>query len=192
MVEFISTWAEQVVVAVIIATILELIIPKGNNKKYIKVIIGVYILFTIISPVINRITGDNIKLDFNYEKYFNNYMNYEIQSNAITTTNNQNIEDIYIQNLKKDIINKVEERGVKVNNIQLDINFEDYTSYGNINKIVLEVEEDNKNSIHVNEVIIGKNTNNTNINKLDEDKAKEIKNYLSNTYSLNSKYIIIK
>ena len=137
MVEFISTWAEQVVVAVIIATILELIIPKGNNKKYIKVIIGVYILFTIISPVINKITGDNIKLDFNYEKYFNNYMNYEIQSNAITTTNNQNIEDIYIQNLKKDIINKVEERGVKVNNIQLDINFEDYTSYGNINKIVL-------------------------------------------------------
>lgn len=36
---WISSWAEQIVVAVIIATIIEMILPNGNNKKYIKAVI---------------------------------------------------------------------------------------------------------------------------------------------------------
>ena len=32
--EWISKWAEGIIVAVIIATILEMIIPNGNSKKY--------------------------------------------------------------------------------------------------------------------------------------------------------------
>lgn len=39
MINFISNWAEQVIVAVIIGTILEMILPKGNTQKYIKTII---------------------------------------------------------------------------------------------------------------------------------------------------------
>ena len=35
MIEFISSWAEQIVLAVIVATIIELILPKNKNKKYI-------------------------------------------------------------------------------------------------------------------------------------------------------------
>ena len=33
---FLNSWLQGIVVAVIIATILELILPKGNTKKYIK------------------------------------------------------------------------------------------------------------------------------------------------------------
>ena len=36
MVEWISNWAESIIVAVIIATIIEMILPEGNSKKYIK------------------------------------------------------------------------------------------------------------------------------------------------------------
>ena len=32
MIEFISSWAEQIVLAVIVATIIELILPKNNWK----------------------------------------------------------------------------------------------------------------------------------------------------------------
>ena len=35
MIDFLKTWSNQIIVAVIIATILEMIIPDGNNKKYI-------------------------------------------------------------------------------------------------------------------------------------------------------------
>ena len=39
MIDFLSNWAEQLVVAVIIATIIEMILPNNNNKKYIKIVI---------------------------------------------------------------------------------------------------------------------------------------------------------
>ena len=70
MIEWISRWAEQIVVAVIIATVIEMILPNGNNKKYVKVVIGIYILFTIISPIITKISGKNlIDLEFDYQNY---------------------------------------------------------------------------------------------------------------------------
>ena len=62
MVEWISNWAESIIVAVIIATIIEMILPEGNSKKYIKVVIGVYVLFTIITPVINKFTGEDVQV----------------------------------------------------------------------------------------------------------------------------------
>lgn len=53
MINSLSSWAEQIIIAVIIATIIEMFVPKGNSKKYIKTVIGIYILYTIISPVIS-------------------------------------------------------------------------------------------------------------------------------------------
>ena len=34
--EWMTTWAQGIIVAVIITTIIELILPEGNHKKYIK------------------------------------------------------------------------------------------------------------------------------------------------------------
>ena len=48
MIQFLSSWAEQIVLAVIIATIIELILPQNRNKKYIQMVIGIYILFNIL------------------------------------------------------------------------------------------------------------------------------------------------
>ena len=60
MINFMSSWAEQIVLAVIVATIIEMILPKSKNKKYIQMVIGVYVLFNIISPIIKN------KDDFRY------------------------------------------------------------------------------------------------------------------------------
>lgn len=49
MIDFLSNWAQGIIVAVIIATIIEMILPNGSSKKYVKVVVGIYILFTIIS-----------------------------------------------------------------------------------------------------------------------------------------------
>lgn len=73
MIEYISSWAGQIITAVIVVTILEMILPKGNSKKYIKTIIGIYILYIIISPVIKIAGGKEFKIDSKtYEKYFRN------------------------------------------------------------------------------------------------------------------------
>ena len=71
MINYLSSWAEQIVLAVIIATIIELILPNSKNKKYVQMVIGIYILFNIISPVIKNkdiLTFEEINL----EKYASN------------------------------------------------------------------------------------------------------------------------
>ena len=54
MINFINSWLEGIVIAVFVSVIIEMIIPEGKNKKYIKTIIGIYIMFVIISPIISN------------------------------------------------------------------------------------------------------------------------------------------
>lgn len=49
MINWISNWAQGIIVAVIIGTIIEMVLPEGNCKKYVKVVIGIYIIFNNFS-----------------------------------------------------------------------------------------------------------------------------------------------
>ncbi len=69
MIEFLSKWVEGIAIAVIIASIFEMILPNGNIKKYVKVILGIYIVFSIISPFAdNKVMGN-----FDISKKIDNY-----------------------------------------------------------------------------------------------------------------------
>ena len=63
MVSFINSWAQGIILAIIIATIIEIVLPDGKNKKYIKTIIGIYVLFSIIYPIITKISNKQINLN---------------------------------------------------------------------------------------------------------------------------------
>ena len=84
MIEWISNWAGGIVVAVIIGTVIEMILPSGNSKKYIKVVIGIYVLFTIVSPVITKFTGETIEVSdiLDLDKYVEEAEDVAIQKNA--------------------------------------------------------------------------------------------------------------
>ncbi len=207
MIEWISTWAEQIVVAVIIASIIEMLLPNGNNKKYIKAIIGVYILFTIISPIIGKFVNIDLK-DIDYEKYFKEVETQETISQSLTTNNEKTMGEIYISNLKADMKNKLEEKGYRVENINLNVELEDEKNYGKINEIVLEISKSSKESENIT-----KEANNTiAINKIEEVKIgnkienekeikikreisngdkNEVKDYLASVYDVKKKNIRI-
>lgn len=180
--------------AVIIATIIEMILPENNNKKYIKMVIGVYILFSIISPIITIFKGKNYEFNANdYEKYFKN--TYEVSSNKIEQNNDKNIEEIYSENLKTDIKQKLLNKGYNTKNISITIK-KNEKNYGDIEQMELTIEENKENeinSISVNKVEIN-NTNKTNdmkTTKLGPAKIKEIKEYLSDTYNISKNDIKI-
>lgn len=208
MIEGLSTWAEQIIVAVVIATIIEMILPSGNNKKYIKAVIGVYILFTIISPIIGKVT--NIDLgDFDYEKYFEQTDTYQTMSESLLINNDKTVEEIYISNLKQDMKSKLQEKGYLVENITINIESEDDNNYGKINNIKLtlyqkeETNSSNEKNTLENNITINKieevNISNTVQNKVDTNKIKEIsddeknelKEYLSDVYDVKKNNIKI-
>ena len=141
---FISSWTQGIIISVTIATIIEMILPNGNSKKYIKMLLGMFIIFNIITPVISKITGKEFKIKEIQDIGKNIYNASAYSINKIDLDNNQNIKEIYILNLKKDIKSKIEDMGYSVINIQ--ITAEDDENY-KVSKISLNIKkcESNKN-----------------------------------------------
>lgn len=192
MINAMSTWAKSIILAVIVSTIIQMILPEGNNKKYIKTVIGLYILFTIISPIISKISGENATIDVSkYENYFN----VESTTTASANVIDKNLDNTYTSSIKADIKNRMKQKGYKVNSIDANIELKNEESYGTINslKINLEREESNNNSniqaVNKIEIKISNNTNEVKQNNLTSMEKQEIKNYLSETYSIKKENI---
>ena len=203
MVSWFSKWAQGIIIAVVIATLIELILPNGSSKKYVKVIIGIYILFTIISPVIVKLKGSNLNMDeiLDTQKYeekiskSDNKIYAELEAN-----NSRTIKDIYISSLTEDIKSKLKAKGYQV--ISTNIKIEDNENYTiesiSLNLSKEEKEENEGNSsggINIETVEIKGNNTNNNINEsnntLTESQKNEIKVYLSETYDIDIRSIYI-
>lgn len=206
MIENISVWAEQIIVAVIIATLIEMILPEGNNRKYIKAVIGVYILFTIISPILKNNGNFNFN-NIDYESYFKENETYKTMSESLTSNNDNSVEEIYINNLKQDMKQKLKEKGFLVESSAVKSELQEGDNYGRILEINLTLsklkEEDTKkqsSNIMVNDISkisIGNtvknetSSSNSKENKLSSSEIKEVKEYLSGVYEVSNKKIYI-
>ena len=175
MVEFLSSWAGNITVSVIIATIIEIILPEGKNRKYIKTVIGVYILFVILSPIITKISGQEIDM----QNIFEGYEITAIEASSLNTE--ESIKEIYLNNLKTDITSKLKQRGYEVLQIQVEIE----ENYEKINKIIVSLKKAENSTIK--KVEIGKQE----AEKLTTSEIKEIKEYLSTTYDVQEKNITV-
>lgn len=211
MIDWLKTWANQIVVAVIIATIFEMLLPNGNNKKYIKIVIGIYVLFTIIQPIITKITEESFDIsNFNYEKYFDKDV-IETNSQEFENNNSKFIKQAYIDNIESDIKTKIKQKGYEIISLYIEIiEDENKDTYGTIQNMNLKVEKlENKeerkkeitstNTIRIENVDINTNNNTINnesnnlkekLNIPDNEKIKLIE-YLSNEYSIDKKSIVI-
>lgn len=216
MIEWISNWAGSIIVAVVIGTIIEMILPEGNSKKYIKMVIGVYILFTIVSPVINSFTGNKIKLsdELDLDTYIEESKDNINTHNTFESNNEKNIMNIYISGLEDDLKAKLKSKGYIVNSINIDVSDNESYTIDSID-LILEKDkkednnevtnDDNKNSddtskdVNINSVdkvdkvnidLNNKNSNSDTNNEIKENKNNELIFKLSNVEIKNLKEYI--
>ena len=203
MIDWLSNWAGGIVIAVIIGTIIEMILPEGNCKKYIKVVIGIYVLFTIISPVISEFTGNNIKLGdtFDLDTYIEEAKETAQVQNIVQNDNENNIQSIYISGLKDDMKAKIEAKGYMVESIDIEIANDDTYSISSISVQVNknddvddndnddDNDENNSNSNNIEEISKIEKVEKINIdtnNKNDSEDNEENSNSLNNTINTSS------
>ena len=197
MINFISSWAEQIIIVVVITTIIEMILPNSKNKKYVQMIIGIYILFTIIYPLINKFTKLNINtLIENTTKQMSTYQ----ESNSLKIDTDKYIESTYKKKIEEDIKNKANEKNLNITFLNVYIETEDENRYGMLNNLVMKVEkgktkEKNSNTVNqIKEVNISKNVQNNETieNKtVTEKEINEFKEYINTTYYLEKEKIHI-
>ena len=194
-----------------------MILPEGNCKKYIKVIIGIYVLFTIVSPVITKFFGKEIKvseiLDLN--EYIQEVEASSKMQESVENENAGNITSIYVNGIKEDMKAKIEAKGYVVNNIELRIgNYDTYeiaevkldivtnkNSYqendSNKTNEVEQVQQVEKVKVDIlnNEIEEEKQeeqeSSRNQENKLNITQKQEIKEYLSSTYGISMNNISI-
>lgn len=194
-----------------------MILPEGNSKKYIKVVIGIYVLFTIVSPVITKLSGKEIKvseiLDLN--EYVQEVEASSKMQESVENENAGNITSIYVNGIKEDMKAKIEAKGYVINNIELQIgNYDTYeiaevkidivtnkNSYqendSNKTNEVEQVQQVEKVKVDIlnNEIEEEKQeeqeSSRNQENKLNITQKQEIKEYLSSTYGISMNNISI-
>lgn len=194
MIDVISNWAGELVVALVIVTIIEMLLPENKTKKYVKTVIGVYIIFCIISPFINKEEFVTI-----LEETEKNLEKIKIESQVSSNLEeNSSIEALYIQEFEKDVIKKVEELGYKVKECTVQIEINASKDNAGINEIYLkigsktlgdsssaniEIEDVEKVEISINNQSVGNNKGE------ETSDTKEVKKFLSNYYEISQEKI---
>ncbi len=195
MITKISSWAEQIIIALMIATIFEMILPDCKNKKYVKTVIGLYILFTILTPIIKLYNNGDISIASS--EYITDTTNTISSYNNFNTETN--IKSAYILSLKQDISSKLNSKGYTTGVIKVDID-ESEENYGKIISLDISISKkvENKisnNNISISKIEINNSTNNettVEVGKKTEQEVKEIKEYLSNEYGVEINNIKIE
>ena len=139
MIEFLSGWAKNLGVVIVIVSIFEMIVPNNKTKKYIRVVLGIFVMFNIISPFIkNKDKLSSVSIDLE---------NYTTEQNVTVdqTSMDKRIQDLYEKELEKDIKNKIEEQGYKVASCKVNAtileNENSNSEENTIQKIKLKIEK---------------------------------------------------
>lgn len=201
MIEFFSSWAKGIGVTVVIISIIEMLLPNNNSKKYIRMVLGIYLIFNIVSPVIKN-------------KDIFNVNNINLNETTIITSSeevdqasmNKRIKKLYEQKLEKDITKKLKEKGYEVKlcsvTTQVSTNENEETKINKIkvnvdktndknkiedknteSKIVTEIQKIKKIDTNIGE---DKHENEKQENKnIDKSDIQNIKNFLINEYGVN-------
>ena len=135
MIKFISDWAKSLGLAIIIVSILEMLLPNNKTKKYIKVIMGIYILFNIISPFVKNKGIFNLN-EIDLEAYSSTQQSNE---EVDQTSMDKRIIDLYEKELEKDIKDKLTKKGYIISNCRVIAKIGNKDEDTHITKIKLQI-----------------------------------------------------
>lgn len=190
---FLSSWLKDIVILFILISIAELVMPKGNMKKYINMVIGLLIIFTIISPFAKL-----IKMDLNLDKAVFNYSrssNSQEQKNNFYAEQEKQIEKVYKEKICREVKELIEDNTeYKVLDTQVEIlNTEErYGEIDYLNIIIGNKEDSDKNKISIDKVIPVEINKDQNHKEVYEDSYENLKELIEKSYSVNKDKINIK
>jgi stage III sporulation protein AF len=147
-VNFLSSWVKNLSLAIIVVSILEMLLPNNKTKKYVKMVMGLYILFSIISPFIknsDKLNFENIDVS--------SYINEELDTSNVEVNQesmDKRLKEIYIEELENDITKKLKEKGYTIEYCKVDANISQENNDSGIKKITLKLDKKEETRIDEN------------------------------------------
>ena len=167
--EFIKSWTMVIAGTIVIGAICEMLMPDGNIKKYVRIVLGLLLVFAMIEPIGDFSEKDLFSVEMKQQKNVMLSSDYDIEDRQRT-----DIIRVYKRNLEK----KMEEglpskyEGYKIE-IKTEVETEKEDSFGNIT------------GVHV---LIYDNPENLEL----EGMSRDIKEYLKKEFDVNNELIAVK
>lgn len=146
--EFIREWITNIILFILLATVLDMLLPNSSMQKYTKMITGLLLIAIILTPVFKIISQD-FEAAFasiqNFEKTSDKGMGNLIEMNKKEIQASQEayiLETMAVQ-LEKDADKELmEQYGLQITNIEISINQNDRLAFpDNLKKVIVSVEE---------------------------------------------------
>lgn len=203
---FIREWVISIVSVIIIVVFLDILLPKGNMKKYANFVLGLIVMIIILKPIINVLNSSG---DFNLELINSSYHFDKSQLAAevkrIEESNVEGIVEVYKRKLAEDITNYIKGQG-NYKEVQADVYIHADQSQDNFGEIVgidifiiegpqdsYKKEEAKIEPVRPVSVLINKGDNKSNAREVKDDSEmyNGIKNKISSFYNVDKENISI-
>lgn len=191
---------KNIVLFLLLAKILEYLIPNGNMKKYFKLFSGIILIIIILTPII-KYNGilEKLNLDIIESEFKLNSTNPENMNNDYSHVQNEITMNIYKEKITTHIKDLLGDENIPVTKTSLVVEDDiDNEEYGEIKEIYLTISNDttakesNLERVKIEKVLIGESGKEKNL-RTSEDilLEKKIKNIIKNFYKLPSNNIHI-
>lgn len=157
MILFFKSWCENIIIGVVISVIIEMICPE-RFLKYIKIVIGVYILYLIIAPIIDKVNLEKIDgLIDDMDIYVSSDDLIEEKESSLSKSyfGNNNLNQSFIDGIETTIKEKIkEEIGYKIElDIEYDVNSFEITKVKVSSKNTRNIKQENDKNLISNIIL---------------------------------------
>ncbi|MBS4191235.1 stage III sporulation protein AF [Bacillus sp. FJAT-49705] len=144
--EFIKEWITNIILFILLATVIDMLLPNSNLQKYTKMVTGLLLIAVILTPILKLVSNDFEEalasipsIEASGEKNMENSI--EMQKKEI-----QAWQDAYILEEMAVHLNKLaeeelmEQYGLEIVNIDLDVNVNDTRDFPeNLQKVMVQL-----------------------------------------------------
>lgn len=118
MINFLNAYTTKILFLSIFIGLIQMVLPKGKIKQNVLFTSMLVITIVIIEPLVEFLNND-IEISDIYVKNELEYKNFE-KSFDYESYYNQKVKDTYEENLRNDMVKRLEEAGYKINSIECE------------------------------------------------------------------------
>lgn len=197
-----TEWVTNIILFILLATIIDLLLPSSSMQKYAKMVIGLLLMLIILTPVFSIF---KVNVDKLFTAINSSSISQENSSKNLLDLKKKEIQasqDAYIleqmavqleEGVKEEL---VKEYGVEVSGVEVHMKDEKgEKSFENISSISLSVQpKENKHTASVSEVEVVSINASEPIKKEkteNDEKLKKVQSFLSRKWDMDKKQIIV-
>lgn len=146
--EFIKEWITNIIIFILLATVLDMLLPNSSFQKYTKIVTGLILIAIILSPVMKLFTSDFETAIASMGQFDNpednNIKNsIEFQKKEIQASQHAYILETMAVQLKSAAQEELmEQQGMEIANIELEVNDQDQRPFPeNLQYVIVYLKE---------------------------------------------------